>query len=233
MKIIKNEKLIQRNGKIGNFTSLAALVVLGLGMYISFTRTELFIYSLASLLIGFTLTQVGMYMGNRYGRSPRPDEKLDAGLKGLPNEFVIYHYETPVSHLLVGPAGIWVLKPYHQRGRVTFKKNRWQMSGGGFLQSYMRLFGQESIGRPDLDTEHEISSLQKYLAKQMDESEIPEIKALLVFTSDVIEIDADAQGAPIPTLKVKQLKDFMRQKAKEKVISTVTLNAIKTSLSTE
>jgi len=67
----------------------------------------------------------------------------------------------------------------------------------------------------------------------MDESEIPEIKALLVFTSDVIEIDAGAQGAPIPTLKVKQLKDFMRQKAKEKVISTVTLNAIKTSLSTE
>ncbi len=233
MKIIKNEKLIQRNGKIGNFTSLAALVVLGLGMYISFTRTELFIYSLAALLIGFTLTQVGMYMGNRYGRSPRPDEKLDAGLKGLPNEFVIYHYETPVSHLLVGPAGIWVLRPYHQRGRVTFKKNRWQMSGGGFLQSYMRLFGQESIGRPDLDTEHEINSLQKYLAKEMDESEIPEIKALLVFTSDDIEIDADAQRAPIPALKVKQLKDFMRQKAKEKVISTAALNTIRTSLSTE
>ena len=77
MKIIKNEKLFQRNGTIGNFTSLAALVVLGLGMYISFTRTELFMYSLAALLIGFTLTQIGMYMGNRYGRSPRPDEKLE------------------------------------------------------------------------------------------------------------------------------------------------------------
>jgi len=229
MKIIKNEKLIQRNGKIGSYTSLAALVVLGLGMYISFTRTELFVYSLAALLLGFTLTQVGMYMGNRYGRSPRPDEKLDAGLKGLPNEFAIYHYTTPVSHLLVGPAGIWVLKPYHQRGRVVFKKNRWQMSGGGFLQSYMRLFGQESIGRPDLDTEHEINSLQKYLSKQMDESEIPEIKALIVFTSDAIEIEA--QDAPIPTLKIKQLKDFMRQRAKEKVISTATLNKIKSSFS--
>ena len=89
-------------------------------------------------------------MGNRYGRSPRPDEKLDAGLKGLQNEFVMYHYTTPVSHLLLGPAGVWVFKPYHQRGQVTFKKNRWQMRGGGFLQSYMRLFGQESFGRPDL-----------------------------------------------------------------------------------
>ena len=29
MKIIKNEKLIKRNGKIGQWTSIAALVVLG------------------------------------------------------------------------------------------------------------------------------------------------------------------------------------------------------------
>jgi hypothetical protein len=200
-------------------------------MYISFTRTELFIYSLAALLIGFTLTQIGMFMGNRYGRSPRPDEKLDAGFKGLPNEYVIYHYTTPVSHLLVGPAGMWVIKPYHQRGQVTFRKNRWQMKGGGFLQSYMRIFGQESIGRPDLETESEINSLKKYLAKQMDEADIPEIKPLIVFTSDEIEIDAD--DAPVPTLKAKQLKDFMRQKAKGKVISTESLNKIKSLLSRE
>lgn len=145
MKSIKNEKLIKRNGQIGQWTSLAALIVLGVGMYISFTRTDLFVYSLAALLVGFTLTQIGMYMGNRYGRSPRPDEKLDAGLKGLQNEFTIYHYTTPASHLLIGPAGIWVLLPYHQRGRVTYHKNRWRMSGGGFLQGYMRLFGQEGL----------------------------------------------------------------------------------------
>jgi len=231
MKIIKNEKLIQRNGRIGNFTSLAALVVLGVGMYISFRRTDLFIYSLVALLLGFSLTQVGMYMGNKYGRSPRPDEKLDAGLKGLPNEFVIYHYTTPASHLLLGPAGIWVLKTYHQRGQVTFKRNRWRMSGGGFLQAYMRLFGQESVGRPDIEIDSEINSLRKYLAKQTDETEIPDIKALIVFTSDAIEIDA--ADAPIPTLKVKQLKDFMRQKAKEKAISAETLTKIKTLLNRE
>jgi hypothetical protein len=231
MKIIKNEKLIQRNGKIGSWTSLAALVVLGLGMYISFTRTELFVISLASLLIGFTLTQVGMYMGNKYGRSPRPDEKLDAGLKGLPNEFTIYHYNTPASHLLVGPAGVWVLRPYHQRGQVSFKKNRWRMSGGGFLQSYLRLFGQENIGRPDVEIEGEIHSVKKYLAKQMDESEIPDIKGLMVFASDEVEIDGE--DSPIPALKIKQLKDFMRQKAKEKVLSTEALNKIKSVLSKE
>ena len=97
MKSIKNEKLIKRNGQISQWISLGALVVLGVGMYIAFNRTDLFAYSLAALLLGFTLTQIGIYMGNRYGRSPRPDEKLDAGLKGLQNEFVMYHYVTPVN----------------------------------------------------------------------------------------------------------------------------------------
>lgn len=225
MKIIKNEKLIKRNASIGNWTSLAALVVLGVGMYISFTRTELFAYSLIALVLGFTLTQIGMYMGNKFGRSPRPDERLDAALKGLQNEFVLYHYATPASHLLVGPAGMWVIKPYHQRGEVTFKKNRWGISGGGFLQSYMRIFGQESLGRPDIEIDTEIKSLKKYLSKHMDESDIPEIQPVIVFTNEPVEIDA--QHAPVPTLKVKQLKEFVRQKAKEKKLSAEALNKLR------
>ena len=52
MKIIKNEKLITRNGKIGQYTSLAALIVLGGGMYISFSRPELFTYSVVCLVSG-------------------------------------------------------------------------------------------------------------------------------------------------------------------------------------
>jgi len=225
MKIIKNEKLIKRNGTIGNWTSLAALAVLGVGMFISFRRQDLFIYALIALLLGFTLTQIGMYMGNRYGRSPRPDEKLDAGLKGLPGDYSIYHYTTPASHLLAGPAGLWLLMPYHQRGQVVYRKNRWRMSGGGFLQSYMRIFGQESIGRPDIEIDNETAKLRRYLAKQMDESQIPEIKPLIVFTNDEVEIEAN--DAPIPAMKVKQVKDYIRQRAKEKPIGQMQLAAVK------
>jgi len=228
MKTIKNEKLIKRNGQIGQYTSLGALVVLGLGMYISFNRTDLFIYSIAALLIGFTMTQIGMYMGNRYGRSPRPDEKLDAGLKGLQNEFVMYHYVAPASHLLVGPAGVWVLLPFHQRGQVVYKKNRWKMSGGGFLQSYMRIFGQESIGRPDIEMESEINAVKKYFAKHMEEGEMPEINGMMVFTSDDIEIDPGE--ATFSAMKLKEIKNFFRQKSKEKVLSAEQLKAIKAAL---
>src|SRR3990172_8902920 len=205
MNIVKNEKLIKRNGRIGQWTSLGGLAVLAGGMYISFQKPELFSYSLAALLLGFILTQVSMYFGNRFGRSPRPDEKLDAGLKGLPGDFVIYHWTTPVAHLLVGPAGVWVLMPYHQRGQVSYRKNRWRMSGGGFLQNYLRLFGQEGLGRPDLEAESEINSLRKSLAAEMDENEIPEINAILVFTMEGVDIDAG--DAPMPALPLKRLKE--------------------------
>jgi len=228
MKIIKNEKRINRNGRIGRWAILSALVILGTGMYLSITNTtnpQMFTYSAVALIVGFVLMQIGIYMGNRYGRSPRPDEKLDTGLKGLQNDFVMYHYSTPVSHLLLGPAGVWVLLPYHQRGQVTFKKNRWQMSGGGFLQAYMRIFGQEGLGRPDLEIDSEITALKKYLAKHMDQAEIPEINALMVFTSDEVEIDAE--GATVPALKLKQMKEFIRKKVKDKAITPNTLNKIK------
>ena len=228
MKIIKNEKKIKRNGTIGNWTSLAALVVLGIGMYISIKRTDLFVYALLALLTGFTLTQIGMYLGNRFGRSPRPDEKLDAGLKGLPGDFTIYHYTTPASHLLVGPAGIWLLMPYHQRGQVTFSKNRWKMSGGGFLQSYMRIFGQESLGRPDIEIDSETNRLKRYLSKKMDESKIPVIQPLIVFTNDEVEIDAE--GASVPAIKLKQLKEFIRQKAREQKASSLMLSELNAAL---
>jgi hypothetical protein len=218
MRIVKNEKLIVRNGKIGQWLSLAALAVLGIGMYISFAKPELFTYSIICLVVGFIMTQVGMYMGGRWGRSPRPDEKIDAGLKGLHSEFSIYHYSSPVSHLLVGPSGVWVLLPYHQRGKVSFEKNRWKMKGGGFLQNYMRIFGQENLGRPELDAENEVRTIQKFFAKKMDESEIPEIKPILVFTTDDVELDAG--DSPIAAMKMKQLKEFLRQGGKNRALSS-------------
>jgi hypothetical protein len=165
-----------------------------------------------------------MYMGNRWGRSPRPDEKIDTGLKGLHSEFNMYHYAAPVSHLLVGPSGVWILLPYHQGGKVEYKKNRWKLSGGGFMQGYMRIFGQEGLGRPELDAEGEAQTLKKFFAKKMDEAEIPEIKSILVFTNDDVEVDAG--DSPIPAMKLKQLKEFLRQGAKNRTLSATGIQKI-------
>lgn len=231
MRIIKNERLIKRNAKIGQYTSFAALAVLGIGMYISLQRADLFVYAVVALILGFTMTQIGMFYSNRWGRSPRPDEQLDTALKGLPGDTVIYHFVTPVAHLLVGTPGVWVLQTYHQRGKVTYSRNRWRLSGGGFMQAYMSIFGQEGIGRPDVDIEHEVGALKKYLAQHMEEQEIPEIQAALVFTNDTVEIDAP--DAPAPAVKIKQLKDFLRQRAKDRPVAPLLLDRIQSVLGPE
>lgn len=224
MKIIKNEKLIQRNGKIGNWISLGALVVLGGGMYISFTHPEWFTYSLICLIVGFMMTQIGMYMGNRWGRSPRRDEKIDSALKGMHSDFSIYHYTTPASHVLVGPAGVWVILPYQQAGKVYFEKNRWKVKGGGFAQSYMRIFGQEGIGRPDLEAAGEVAAMKKFFAKNMAENDIPEVRPVMVFTHDQVEVEAGE--SPIPAMKLKQLKVFMREEAKNRKLTSGQIQTI-------
>jgi hypothetical protein len=224
MKIIKNDKLIKRNSKIGQWTSMIALALLAISMYISFTKPELFFWAIAALLLGFILTQVGMYFGNRWGRSPRSDEKLDAGLKGLTKEFSLYHWASPVPHLLVGPAGILILLPNNQRGQVTYRKNRWRLRGGGFLQGYMRIFGQEGIGRPDLEADAQIQTLTKALSKDL-EGEVPEINALLVFTMD--DVQFDIEDSRFPVIPLKKLKDYIRQRTKEKPISVQELEKVK------
>lgn len=229
MIVIRNEKLIKRNGSIGRYTSLAALGVLGVGMYLSFQRPDLFIYSIGALIVGFTMTQVGMYFSNRWGRSPRPDEQLDLALKGLPGDTTIYHYVASVPHLLVGSMGLWVLLPYHQHGTVTYQKNRWRVSGGGFMQTYMTIFGQEGLGRPDLDAAGQVESVRKHLAETIEEDFLPPIKAALVFSSDKAEI-ASSEAAPEPAVPIRKLKDFMRQRAKEAALPAEMIRRVKECL---
>lgn len=229
MKIINNEKLIKRNATIGQWTSLGSLVVLGVGMYISFTKPELFNFSVMALLGGFILSQVGIYFGNRWGRSPRPDELIQQGLKGLTDDYTLYQYTSPVPNLLVGPAGVWLLLPYHQHGTIVYDGKRWKAKDGGFTQSYMRVFGQDNMSRPDLDAGAESDKLKRYLKKRMDENKIPPILAGLIFTSKVAEVQAD--DAPIPTMHLKQLKPFIRKMAKEAPITKQEIEAINKVLS--
>lgn len=227
MEIISNDRLIRRNARIGQIASIAGLLVLAGGMYLSFARQELFYLSMLALLSGFALSQVGIYFGNRWGRRPRPDELLNQALKGLDSRFSLYHYMTPTAHLLVGPAGVWVLLPRHQGGTITYDevRQRWRQKGGNL---YLKIFAQESIGRPDLEIPAEIEAVRRYLAARLGEENLPEVQAALIFTSERSELQAD--NAPYPTLSVKKLKDFIRKTAKNKSISVALAEKVNQAL---
>lgn len=224
MKVITNEKMIKRNSRLGQIATLLGLLVLVGGMVVSFTRPTLAGFSWVALLVGFTLSQIGIYFGNRWGRHPRPDELLDQGLKGLNDQYSFYHYATPVAHLLVGPSGLWVILPFYQVGKIVYEKNRWKQKGGGFLQRYLRLFGQEGIGRPDLEAPAEVSAIKSFIKKNLPSEDIPEPNVALVFINEKAELEVE--NAPILTLPLKELKNTIRKSAKEKPLSPDRLKEI-------
>jgi hypothetical protein len=222
MKIISNEKLIKRNKVIGQVTTISSLVILAIGLYLSFQNTTSYItYSFLALILGFILSQIGVYMGNRWGRRPRPDEVIDASLKGLDDRYSLYHYVTPVPHLLLGPAGIWIILPYVQGGTISFKKDRWHQKGGN---AFLKFFAQEGIGRPDLEVLANTTDLQRFFEKKQPGSEIPPIQSILVFTNKNVVLNIE--NAPIPTITVEKLKDFIRRVTKEKPVSDEKINSV-------
>jgi hypothetical protein len=219
MRIITNEKLIKRNGRLGQLATVTGLLVLVGGMYISFRYTEYAGFSWIALLVGFALSQIGLYFGNRWGRRPRPDEKIDQGLKGLNDQYTIYHYMTPAAHLLVGPSGLWVISPYYQVGKIVYEKGRWRQKGGGFMQKYLRAFAQEGLGRPDIEAPAEAEAIARFLKKRLATQLDLEPHNVLVFVNEKAELDVD--DAPIMTIPLKKLKEAVRRAAKETPLSNL------------
>ncbi len=230
MKVLTNEKIIKRNTQIGQYTSLAALLILAGGMIVSFTMREQVYLAFSALIIGFILSQIGLYFGNRWGRHPRVDERITTALKGLTKDYTLYHYLAPVSHLLVGPAGIWILEPYYQRGIIRYEKNRWRQKGGGLRLGYLKIFAQEGLGRPDLEVQADLEAMQTALKKAIGD-DLPPLHASLVFFDPRAEVQADE--APHPTMKLDQLKDFLRKRAKENPLPPEEINRLTDLLPSE
>lgn len=211
MKIVQNTRKIERNKKIGKYTTIGGLVILGIGLYVNLAAPQEIVISFGALIVGFAMSQVGIYYGNRFGKSPRPDELLTGALKGLSEQYTLYHYMTPVPHVLVGPAGVWVLLPYPQAGTVTYdtEKKRWRQKGGSFL---LKAFAQEGLSKPDVEAKYTTDDLKAFLSKRMPGVELPPVQALAVFTAKKIELDV--AGAPVEAVALDKAKDFFRKKAK-------------------
>jgi hypothetical protein len=220
MRIIINHKIIRRNKRIGQITTIGSLAILAIGFIISL-QTNIsssdYIYSLLALIVGFILSQVGIYFGNRWGRTPRPDEVLAAGLKGLEDKYTLYSYTTVVPHVLIGPAGIWILSTYTQQGLIMYDpvKKKWNQKGGNFL---LKIFGQESLGRPDQDTYSLLQDFQKFTTKELDIPNLPPPQVAMVFLTDPKKVSIAAPDSPIPIMNIDKLKDFIRRQAKENAI---------------
>lgn len=232
MQVIINEKMIKRNAKIGSYTSLAALVILGIGLYISFVYPEFATWSFVALIAGFVLSQIGIYFGNRWGRHPRQDERLTAALKGLTKEYSLYHFMSPVNHLLVGPTGIFILEPYYQKGEIVFDKGKYKQKGGGLLYAYLKVFAQEGIGKPELEIKADLDQMKRFTeANGFSAEDFEKIKVILAFSNK--DANLVANDSPHMMIATDALKTTMRNLEKTEKADLNLISKFKAALPKE
>lgn len=201
MRIETNERLYTRNMRVALLANLSGLLLLAASLYVLFKIPQAFGRYLLFLLGGVIFTQIGSYFG-RWNK--RPDRALNRALKSLDGSYTIYHYRSPVAHLLAGPSGLWILMPRYTRGNISYNtaRQRWQVRGA---RIWSRLV-QEGIGRPVQDASLEAEFLDNFLQKNWSGGSLF-VHAVLVFVDEETEVQTG--DAPIPTVSIKKLNSVI------------------------
>ncbi|MEX1248581.1 MAG: hypothetical protein WEA61_08865 [Anaerolineales bacterium] len=207
MRIFSNDGLYKRNTRLAFAANVAGMFFLVASIFVLFNSDELFGLYLLFLLLGIVSVQIGTYFG-RWNR--RPDLAFNQALNSLDDSYSLYHFRTPVSHMLLGPTGLWILLPRHTRGTISYDagKKRWRAKGRGIFSG----LGQEPIGRPVLDASMEAEALDRFLQKHRSDGDL-RVQAALVFVDEAAEVQAG--NSPIPTTSIRKLKQILL-KADEK-----------------
>jgi len=218
MKIVTNQKKIDRNLKLSKYTLYISLAMLALGFIWSIrnTQPENSLIGWLILIPSYFLVQISIYLSNKWGRSPRPDEIVTQSLKGLKDEYTLYNFSTSIDHVLVGPSGIWIINPYHQRGEITYndKKGKYHQKGGpSFIGKY---FGQEALPSVHRDVKNLKNDLATFLQGKSITTET-EPAVVNLFIGEEVEIKG--KDFPYLTLKSNKFKEYLRKHADKNILS--------------
>lgn len=207
MKKVINEKLIKRNKTIGNITSIGGIAILAGGLILNLNPTPFrTMISFGALIIGFIVAQISTHYVNRFARNPRYDEIIAENLSKLNNEYTFYVYSGPVPMLLVGPSGLWIPIPVSASGEISYDK-KWRQKGGSF---FLKFFGQENIGKPNIEAEGNEKTVISFIDQLFDENEMPPVNSILVSLHPKAVI-GDVENAPIPIVESNALRRYIRK----------------------
>lgn len=217
MRIYKNEPYIRRRSTMGKWFFWVAMGTLLAGMFTSIRLQQYPFIPLLALVAGFVLAQLGTHYLNRFVRPDRPDVSLSQALKGFSNNYALYHYLSPASHVLLSPEGCYVFLVKMQDGKIIVKSGRGSqpMTIGRLLT----FFGRESVGDLDREALAEVDALTRYVAKHAPEAHVT-ATPVVVFVHPNAQLDI--QSSNVPVVHAKQLKDWLRGPGKAKGLSAQT-----------
>jgi hypothetical protein len=211
MRIIANESHIETRTKLGEWAPLAGLIVLAISTAIIFVEPSRIWISMILVWIGFLISIIGSYLGNRYVGPMAYHKKVPEALKGMTDDYTLLIYMLPAPFVLVEPGGLTTITVKAHGGEVKYEKKSWRhREKFGFLR---RLAGQETLGRAHRFALSEAESLQKYLDKRLPEdiemeTEAPVRPVLLFIHPDVY---LEAENSPVPALRSAEFKRWLRK----------------------
>ena len=118
MRVVTNKKLARRNRQLTSYLFFGTFGALILGfIFINSSLvtgeapdTLIILLQATVLPIAFILTIVSVRMTNLWARTPRPEDAIEEGLKGLSNKSVLYnYYHFPARHVLICPQGVFAI----------------------------------------------------------------------------------------------------------------------------
>lgn len=219
-----NERLVKRNRRIAQWLFFASFGILIGAFFVTnqqamnpaaSTDTLMLLLSSLVLPLGLIATLVSVRMTNLWIRQPRPEVALREGLKGLSNRSVLYsYYHAPAQHVLVCPQGVFAIVTRFQDGSFDVNGERWTTRGGP-LSAIMRVFRQDSVGRPNFDAERAAGHVQKLLTPVAPDVVV---KPLIVFVDPRARFTLHEPLVPVVYANPKMepsLKDYLRDLPRE------------------
>jgi len=209
MQIIRDERRINVLSSIGQYATLGGLLILLIGLGISFVRPTWMLPVVISMALGFTFSVVGGFFADRYAGSLAHHKALAEVLKGLDYRHTLLQYMLPANHVLLEPGGCTVFVVKAQGGEVTYedgKGGKWKHHQRGKI--FRQIAGQPGLGRPDREAQKEVDSLKDYLAERMENADDVPVRGAIVFVNEDVQLEVD--HSPVPAFYRKKVKDWLR-----------------------
>ena len=235
MRISVDEKKVKRNSLLGRYALLGSLVILmggllltlfgqNLGLLDPKNTTLFFLIYMFILVLGFGISRIGMYFGNRHLSPLRPELALRENLKGLDRKFALMLFQQPTDYFLVEPGGVTAFIVRNQAGKSAYKDGKWKRRES-FLTFWMGR--DEPLGNPTADATAAMTKINAMLVAKFPDLKVP-VRAAIVFTNDKAVLDVEP--SPIPSLRAEDLKNYLRSDNKLRELPNGVMRKVREAL---
>jgi len=213
MRVVVDERRLASRRRLARRLSLAGLVVLGFGLFVSLTAEPtrpMVVLSYGALIAGTMASWSGVALMNRWVAPPRPELVIPAALAGLGPPFALYHFALPAEHVLVAPWGLVVLHVLDHRGAAAIRGSRWRDRRP--LLARLLAFGRRPLRDPTRLVGWEVQALQRAIAEREPALGDVPIEAVAVFVHPSAMLDAEEPS--LPAVVLGDLKAWLRARGK-------------------